>query len=67
MTLYGVTKPESVKEDLKPTAGQAQSHYLNQWWLDYRRIYASLGLNECEVNTFVTHLAHIGVKIYADI
>ena len=27
-------------------AGQATSHYLNQWWLDYRRIYASLGLNE---------------------
>ena len=25
---------------------QATSHYLNQWWLDYRRIYASLGLNE---------------------
>ena len=24
----------------------ATSHYLNQWWLDYRRIYASLGLNE---------------------
>ena len=23
-----------------------QSHYLNQWWLVYRRIYASLGLNE---------------------
>ena len=22
------------------------SHYLNQWWLDYRRIYVSLGLNE---------------------
>ena len=22
------------------------SHYLNQWWLDYRRIYESLGLNE---------------------
>ena len=22
----------------------APSHYLNQWWLDYRRIYASLGL-----------------------
>ena len=21
-------------------------HYLNQWWLDYRQIYASLGLNE---------------------
>ena len=25
---------------------QAGSHYLHQWWLDYRRIYASLGLNE---------------------
>ena len=22
------------------------SHFLDQWWLDYRRIYASLGLNE---------------------
>ena len=27
-------------------AGQATSHYLNQWWSVYRRIYASLGLNE---------------------
>ena len=27
-------------------ADQATSHYLNQWWLDYRRIYASLGLSE---------------------
>ena len=27
-------------------AVQATSHYLNQWWLDCRRIYASLGLNE---------------------
>ena len=27
-------------------ADQATSHYLKQWWLDYRRIYASLGLNE---------------------
>ena len=25
---------------------QATSHYLNQWWLVYRRIYASLGFNE---------------------
>ena len=25
---------------------QATTHYLNQWWLDYRRMYASLGLNE---------------------
>ena len=27
-------------------ADQATSHYLNQWWLDYRCIYTSLGLNE---------------------
>ena len=27
-------------------AVQATGHYLNQWWLIYRRIYASLGLNE---------------------
>ena len=27
-------------------ADQATSHYLNQWFLCYRRIYASLGLNE---------------------
>ena len=29
----------------------ATSHYLNHWWLVYRRIYASLGLNEliCQV------------------
>ena len=25
---------------------QATSHYLNQWWLVYWRIYASLGLND---------------------
>ena len=31
-------------------AVQATSHYLNQWWLDYRRIYASLGLNELMVD-----------------
>ena len=27
-------------------AEQATSHCLNQWWLDYRRIYASRGLNQ---------------------
>ena len=27
-------------------ADQATSHYLNQWWLNYRRIFASLGLIE---------------------
>ena len=25
---------------------QTTSHYFNQWWFGYRRIYASLGLNE---------------------
>ena len=25
---------------------QVTSHYMNQWWLDYRCIYALLGLNE---------------------
>ena len=29
-----------------PSAGQATSHYLKQWWLFYWRIYASLGLSE---------------------
>ena len=28
----------------------AISHYLNQWWFVYRRIYASLGLNELITN-----------------
>ena len=27
-------------------ADQATSHYLNQWWLAYWRIYVSIGLNE---------------------
>ena len=35
-------------------ADQTASHYLNQWWLDYWRIYASLGLNE---------LTYCGVQI----
>ena len=33
-------------------AGQAPSHYLNQWWLVYWRIYASLGLNELTLNSY---------------
>ena len=33
-----------------PIDVQATSHYLNQWWLDYRCIYASLGLNELNLN-----------------
>ena len=31
-------------------AVKATSHYLNQWWLVYRRIYASLGLNELKLS-----------------
>ena len=31
-------------------AVQATSHYLIQWWLVYRRIYASLGLNAFRTN-----------------
>ena len=34
-------------------AGQATSHYLNQWWFIYWCIYASLGLNE--LNTHNRH------------
>ena len=32
---------------------QAISHYLNQWWLVYRHIYASLGLNELIISISV--------------
>ena len=31
-------------------ASQVTSHYLNQWWLKYWRIYASFGLNELTLN-----------------
>ena len=31
---------------------QATSHYLNQWWLNYRRIYSSFGFNETTVVRF---------------
>ena len=31
---------------------QATSHYLNQWWLDYWRIYGSLDLNELNDRVF---------------
>ena len=31
---------------------QCSSHYLNQCWLLYRRIYASLGLNELKLPSF---------------
>ena len=35
-------------------ADQATIHYLNQWWLDYRRIYASL--NELRKTQFLCHV-----------
>ena len=31
---------------IKACADQATSHYLNQWWLVYWCLYASLDLNE---------------------
>ena len=43
---------------------QATSHYLNQWWLDYRRIYASLSLNELTrhvIAMYFSSLKHTGL------
>ena len=41
-------------------AVQATSHNLNQWWLVYRRIYASLGLNELTFSASVgTHIKEL--------
>ena len=41
---------------------QVSSHYLNQYWLVYRRIYTSFGLNELshvrEYNRLHTHGSH---------
>ena len=37
-------------------AVQATSHYLNQWWLVYWRIYASLGLNELTHRGWLMHI-----------
>ena len=38
-------------------ADQATSHYLNQCWLDYRRIYASLGINELiSISAWMSHM-----------
>ena len=46
-------------------AGQATSHYLNQWWLVYWRIYASLGLNEL-IEVAATHfeIKHVECLIF---
>ena len=45
---------------------QATSHYLNQWWLVYWRIYASLGLNEL-MGKQLTSLYNMIYRRYADV
>ena len=47
-TIHGAAKRHSRFTEcyLLRQRDQATSHYLNQWWLVYRRIYASLRLNE---------------------
>ena len=47
-------------------AVQATSHYLKQWWLVYRRINASLGLNELNrysifIRSFAFRVQHLPV------
>ena len=44
-------------------AVQATSHYLNQWWLVYRRIYVSLGLNELNA-TRLRFRKHDSIDVY---
>ena len=50
-------------------AGQATSHYLNQWWLVYWRIYTSFGLNELTnadlllIRPLVSHFGEIWTQI----
>ena len=39
-------------------AEQATSHYLNQWWLIYRWIYASFGLNDLNMSWSLVHVTH---------
>ena len=40
-----------------PALVQTTSHYLNQWWLSYWHIYASLGLNGRNTDAYVHHIA----------
>ena len=49
-------------------AGQATSHHLDQWCLDYRRIYVSLDLNELTEKQHLTRTDGrvITVCIYCD-
>ena len=43
--------------------GLATSHYLNQWWLFYQCIYASLDLNDFSPNPFYCYL-HLQVRFH---
>ena len=48
-------------------ADQATSHYLNQWWLVYWRIYASLGLNELKPVMRILHQGWMVHEVMANI
>ena len=45
-------------------AVQATSHYLNQWWLIYWRIYASLGLNELSSVVLIRYARNFILSYY---
>ena len=45
-------------------AVQATSHYLNQWWLVYRRIYASFGLNELKSGQFTPNQVNFSYHMF---
>ena len=48
-------------------ADQATSHYLNQWWFVYWRIYASLGSNELKYrkcHMVSDNLKHLGDRVH---
>ena len=44
-------------------AWSAPSHYLNQWWLVYGRIYALLGLNGVKQCDLLTHVADCEIAL----
>ena len=45
-------------------AGHATSHYLNQWWSVYRRIYASLGFYVLKYWTIFPCLLNMYINFY---
>ena len=48
-------------------AWRQSSHYLNQWLLDYWRVYASLGLNELnEYSNYIGHNVQLEFLIWSD-